>query len=143
MLSPPCALYAVTATWEIVTMFCHFALFLPLFTLIAFSLCIGIINRWSYQSHPLTANLDVTRVCRRVTEIKAAATKSFDDAIRQGMARGRRTLENITSTWLQDREVKVGKNGEISENRVLMKVTFILNDWRFISSGSIDKLFQA
>jgi flavin-binding protein dodecin len=63
----------------------------------------------------------------RVTEITAASTKSFDDAIRAGLARANKTLENVTGAWVKSQEV-VANNGEISEYRVRMKVTFVLND---------------
>lgn len=61
----------------------------------------------------------------RVTEIKASSTKGFDDAIRKGIKRANKTLDNITAAWIQDQDVIV-KEGEIDEYRVLMKVTFVL-----------------
>ena len=63
----------------------------------------------------------------RITEIKASSTKSFDDAVKEGVARASETLENITSAWVASQEVKV-TNGKIAEYRVLLKVTFILKD---------------
>ena len=33
----------------------------------------------------------------RVTEIKSSSTKSFDDAIKQGIARANKTLKNVKS----------------------------------------------
>lgn len=64
----------------------------------------------------------------RVTEIKASSTKSFDDAINQGVNRAVKTLENVTAAWVASQEVKVNEKGKISEYRVLLKVTFILKD---------------
>lgn len=64
----------------------------------------------------------------RVTEIKAASTKSFDDALRQGVARAHKTLKNVKSAWIQNQEVMVNDKGEIGEYRVQLKVTFILED---------------
>ena len=64
----------------------------------------------------------------RVSEIKAASTKSFDDALRQGLARATKTLKNVKSAWIQNQEVQVNEKGEISEYRVQLKVTFILMD---------------
>ena len=64
----------------------------------------------------------------RVTEIKASSNKSFDAAIRKGLDRASKTLEKVKSAWIQDQEVIVNDKGEITEYRVLMKVTFILND---------------
>jgi hypothetical protein len=64
----------------------------------------------------------------RVTEIKASSTKSFDDAIRAGVARALKTLTNVRSAWIENQEVLIDDKGQISEYRVQMKVTFILED---------------
>lgn len=64
----------------------------------------------------------------RVTEIKASSTVSFDDAIRAGVDRAQKTLKNIRSAWIENQEVLVDGKGQISEYRVQMKVTFILED---------------
>ena len=64
----------------------------------------------------------------RVTEIKASSTKSFDDALRQGVARAVKTLKNVKSAWVQNQDVVIDENGNIAEYRVQLKVTFILED---------------
>ncbi len=64
----------------------------------------------------------------RVTEIKASSPKSFDDAIRVGVARAQKTLNNVRGAWIENQEVIVDDNGQIAEYRVQMKVTFILED---------------
>lgn len=64
----------------------------------------------------------------RVTEIKSSSKKSFEDAVQTGVARANETLKNVRSAWVKEMEVECGKNGKITEYRVLMKVTFILND---------------
>lgn len=64
----------------------------------------------------------------RVTEIKSSSTKSFDDAIKEGVARAAKTLKNIKSAWIENQEVVVGDQGNIVEYRVQMKVTFVLED---------------
>lgn len=61
----------------------------------------------------------------RVTEIKAASKKSFDDAVGQGIKRANETLKNVKGAWVAEQEVTVD-DGKIVEYRVLMKVTFIL-----------------
>ncbi len=63
----------------------------------------------------------------RVTEIKAASPKSFDDAMKVGIERANKTLMNVKSAWIENKEVLV-EDGKITEYRVQMKVTFILND---------------
>ena len=64
----------------------------------------------------------------RVTEIKSSSTKSFDDAIRTGLARANKKLENMKSAWIENQEVMLDKEGNIAEYRVQMKVTFVLTD---------------
>jgi len=64
----------------------------------------------------------------RVTEIKASSRQSFDDAIRAGISRANQTLKNIKSAWIENQEVIIDDDGQISEYRVQMKVTFILDD---------------
>lgn len=61
----------------------------------------------------------------KVTEIIASSKKGFDDAIENGIARANKTLRNITGAWVQDQKLVVEK-GKITEYRVAMKVTFIL-----------------
>ena len=64
----------------------------------------------------------------RVTEIKASSPKSFEDAIRAGIARAQKTLNNVRGAWIENQEVLVDDKGQITEYRVQMKVTFILED---------------
>ncbi len=63
----------------------------------------------------------------RVTEITAESTKSFEDAIAVGIARANKTLKNVKGAWIQDQKVTV-VDGQISEYRVSMKITFVLED---------------
>ncbi len=63
----------------------------------------------------------------RVTEIISSSSKSFEDAIGTGVARATKTLKNVTGAWVQDQQVKV-ENDRITEYRVNLKVTFILED---------------
>jgi flavin-binding protein dodecin len=64
----------------------------------------------------------------RVTEIKASSNKGFEDAIQQGIKRATKTLKNVKSAWVGEQEVLVDEEGRISEYRVLLKVTFVLED---------------
>ena len=64
----------------------------------------------------------------RVTEIKSSSQKSFDDAIRTGVARAAKTLTNVKSAWIENQEVMVDDEGKVLEYRVQMKVTIILEE---------------
>lgn len=61
----------------------------------------------------------------RITEISAASSKSFEDAIQKGIKRASETLDNIEGAWVQDMKVTV-KDGEVNNYRVSLKVTFVL-----------------
>lgn len=63
----------------------------------------------------------------KVSEITATSTKSFEDAVQEGISRASKTLDNVQSAWIQDQEVGV-EGGKITEYRVRLKVTFILKD---------------
>ena len=63
----------------------------------------------------------------RVTEIIASSPKSFEDAVNVGVARANKTLRNVKGAWVQSQQVKV-KDGKITEYRVDLKVTFVLED---------------
>jgi len=64
----------------------------------------------------------------KVTEIIVSSPKSFDDAIKEGIARSHKTLRNIKSAWVQNQQIKVDSEGKISEYRVDLKITFIIDD---------------
>lgn len=61
----------------------------------------------------------------RITEVTSSSTKSFEDAIENGVERACKTLKNVTGAWVKDQQVGI-KDGKISDYRVKMKVTFIL-----------------
>jgi flavin-binding protein dodecin len=63
----------------------------------------------------------------KVTEINATSTKSFEDALQQGIARAHKTLRNIKGAWIKEQQVGI-TNGAITEYRVNMMVTFVLDD---------------
>lgn len=61
----------------------------------------------------------------RVTEIISSSAKSFEDAVDTGVERACKTLKNVTSAWVQDQKVVID-GGKVSEYRVTLKVTFVL-----------------
>ena len=63
----------------------------------------------------------------KVTEVISSSEKSFDDAVAQGIKRASKTLKGITGAWVADQKVTVKKN-KISEYRVLLKITFVLDN---------------
>ncbi|MDX2197699.1 MAG: dodecin family protein [Phycisphaerae bacterium] len=63
----------------------------------------------------------------RVTEITSSSKKGFEDAVESGIERACKTLDNVTSAWIQEMKVDI-ENGKVKHWRVNMKVTFVLKD---------------
>jgi flavin-binding protein dodecin len=63
----------------------------------------------------------------KVSELICESTKSFEDAVAQGVARANKTLRNVTEAWVQSQKVIITK-GKISGYRVILRVTFVLDD---------------
>ena len=63
----------------------------------------------------------------KVTEISSTSTKSFEDAISQGLDRAGRTIRNIRSAWIKEQQVRLD-NGKIIEYQVNMMLTFLVED---------------
>ena len=63
----------------------------------------------------------------KVSEISVTSTKSFEDAIKQGIDRANKTLRNVRSAWVKEQHVRVTK-GSIDEYQVNMLVTFVIDD---------------
>ena len=63
----------------------------------------------------------------KVTEISASSKESFEDAIKTGIKRADKTLDRIQGAWINEMKIEVD-DGEITEYRVNMKVTFVLKD---------------
>ena len=61
----------------------------------------------------------------KTTEITASSKKSFEDAICSGIKRFSKTMDKVEGAWVKEQKVVVD-DGEVSEYRVTMKVTFIL-----------------
>ncbi|MCA1585216.1 MAG: dodecin family protein [Acidobacteria bacterium] len=63
----------------------------------------------------------------RVVEITATSTKSFEDAMQQGIARATKTLRNVKAAWIKEQEVRIEGN-RIADYKVNMMVSFVLDD---------------
>jgi flavin-binding protein dodecin len=71
----------------------------------------------------------------RVVEITATSDQSFEDAMRQGIARATQTLRNVRSAWIKEQEVTISE-GEVVRFKVNMLVTFVLDDGEDIAEES-------
>jgi flavin-binding protein dodecin len=60
-------------------------------------------------------------------EITASSSKSFEGAVEKGVRRFSKTVDNVESAWVKEQKVVV-KDGEVSQYRVTMVITFVLKD---------------
>jgi flavin-binding protein dodecin len=63
----------------------------------------------------------------KTSEVSASSGKSFEDAVRKGIKRFSKTVSHVEGAWIKEQKVIVS-DGEVSEYRVTMKVTFVLDD---------------
>ena len=73
------------------------------------------------------ANKEAGMSVAKVTEISATSSKSFEDAIQQGLRRAAETLRNIRGAWIKEQHVRCDQ-ARITEYQVNMMVTFVLDD---------------
>jgi flavin-binding protein dodecin len=63
----------------------------------------------------------------KITEITSQSPKGFEEAIRQGLARASKTIHNIQNAWVKEQEVVVDGKGNVTNYRVNLKITFVLD----------------
>jgi len=50
------------------------------------------------------------------------------EAVRQGLKRASKTLKNVRGAWVEGHKVECDAQGHVKEFRVILKVTFVLED---------------
>jgi flavin-binding protein dodecin len=75
----------------------------------------------------VSLNQEVRMSVAKITEISSTSTKSFEDAIQQGIARASQTIRNIRSAWIKEQQLRL-ENNRVAEYQVNMLVTFVLED---------------
>jgi flavin-binding protein dodecin len=63
----------------------------------------------------------------RVTKLTASSPRSWQDAVNEGLKRANKTLRGLTGLHIVEQKAHIEK-GKISEYRVTMEITFILED---------------
>jgi flavin-binding protein dodecin len=63
----------------------------------------------------------------KVAELIAESHTSFQAALEEGVARAHKTIRHVTGAWVEGQKVIV-KEGKIVSYRVILKVTFVLDD---------------
>lgn len=63
----------------------------------------------------------------KVTQISATSKESFEDAIRLGITRAGKTVENMKSAWIKEQKVKI-QGDKVVSYQVHLEITFVLNE---------------
>jgi dodecin len=63
----------------------------------------------------------------KTVEITASSPSGFEDAIQTGITRAADTIDRIQGAWVSEQKVVV-EGTKVTEYRVTMRVTFLLND---------------
>jgi flavin-binding protein dodecin len=61
----------------------------------------------------------------KVTELSCTSSESFEDAIRQGIARANKTLRGVKSAWVKELRVNTDDAGGMTFQANIL-VTFVL-----------------
>ncbi|MEA3509898.1 MAG: dodecin family protein [Actinomycetota bacterium] len=64
----------------------------------------------------------------KVVEITSTSPGSFEDAIRKGITKAQKTIDNVRGAWISEQKVVLAEDGTIKHFRVDMKLTFVLDD---------------
>jgi flavin-binding protein dodecin len=62
----------------------------------------------------------------RITEIIGSSEKSWDDAVHTALDRANQTLRGLTGVEVTKMNAAIGEDGQISEYRAHLRITFIL-----------------
>lgn len=62
----------------------------------------------------------------KVIEISSTSTKSFDDAVKEGVATASKTVRNIKSAWVKEMRATVD-GSSVTHFQVNLQLTFLLD----------------
>ena len=62
----------------------------------------------------------------KIIELNAASKTSLDDAVRGGLKKCAETVKNIKGAWVNEIKVVTDDGGNVTEWRVNMRVTFVV-----------------
>ena len=62
----------------------------------------------------------------KVIEISSSSSKGIEDAVKDGLKRAAKSVQNIRGAWVNDIKVLTDDNGKVTEWRVNMRINFVL-----------------
>lgn len=63
----------------------------------------------------------------KIIEVTAASPKSVEDAVKTGLKKVAETVKNIKGAWVNETKVVTDGEGNVTEWRVTLKVTFLVD----------------
>ena len=76
---------------------------------------------------PVRKEAQIRMSVARVTELSATSETSFDDAVKEAVARATQTLRGVEGAWVKDQNVLI-EDGNITGYKVNVEVTFLLEE---------------
>lgn len=62
----------------------------------------------------------------KVIEISSSSTKGIEDAVKDGLKRASKSINNIRGAWVNEIKVITDGGGKVTEWRVNMRINFVL-----------------
>ena len=62
----------------------------------------------------------------KIIELNSSSTTSVEDAVRTGLKKAAESVKNIQGAWVNEVKAVTDPNGEVTEWRVNMRVTFVV-----------------
>ena len=63
----------------------------------------------------------------KVIELNASSSTSMEDAVKQGLKKCAESVKNIKGAWVNEIKVVTDAGGNVSEWRVNLKVSFVVD----------------
>lgn len=63
----------------------------------------------------------------KVIELNASSPKSMEDAVKTGLAKASESVKNIKGAWVNEIKVVCGDGGAVTEWRVNLRVSFVVD----------------
>lgn len=63
----------------------------------------------------------------KTIEITSASAKGIEDAVQSGLLKVATTIDRIQGAWVSDIKVRTSANGDVTEWRVCLRVTFLVD----------------
>ena len=63
----------------------------------------------------------------KIIEVNSSSSKSIEDAVKVGLKKTSETVKNIKGAWVNEIKVVTADNGDVSEWRVNLRISFVVD----------------